>query len=250
MGRFFVRPEAIEAGRVRFDADEARHLVRVLRLRPGALLEATDGAGRTLSVRLESLGPGVATGTIVSESGPTHESPCAITLGQAILKGERMAWLVQKATELGVVRIVPLVTERVVARPVPDRSDGRRARWERIAREAVKQCGRAWVPAVAAPRTLPEVLTEASGHDATWLLWAGGGAPLAAAAREAGAPRRMLLLVGPEGGFTGDEVALAERAGARVVGLGPRILRAESAGFVAVALCQHLFGDLGSGAPT
>ena len=250
MGRFFVRPEAIEAGRVRFDADEVRHLVRVLRLRRGAILEATDGAGRTLSVRLESLGPGAATGTIVSEAGPTRESPCAITLGQAILKGERMAWLVQKATELGVARIVPLVTERMVARPVRDRSDGRRARWERIAREAVKQCGRAWVPAVAAPRTLAEVLTEASGHDATWLLVEGGGVPLAAVAREAGSPRRILLLIGPEGGFTGDEVTLAERGGVRVVGLGPRILRAESAGLVAITLCQHLFGDLGSEAPT
>lgn len=245
MGRFFVRREAIEAGRVRFDAGETRHLARVLRLRPGALLEATDGEGRSFAVRLEALGPVTASGTIVSEAAAAPASPCAITLAQAILKGERMTWLVQKATELGVARIVPVVTARVVARPLAERADGRRARWERVAREAVKQCGRAVTPEIEAPRGFAEVVAEASRHDVAWLCWEGGGAPLAEAARAVGRPRRVLLLIGPEGGFTQEEVELAGAAGARAIGLGPRILRAESAGLVAVTLCQHLFGDLG-----
>lgn len=249
MRRFIVRPEAIQGGRVRFDRDEARHLGRVLRLRPGAIVEAADGAGRTFAVRLEALDTREAWGTILGERVPGAESPCAITLAQAILKGERMAWLLQKATELGVARIVPVETERVVARTGGERTAARRARWARIAREAVKQCGRAVVPVVEAPCPFADVAAEARRHDAAWLLWEGGGTPLAAAAREAGRPRRLLLLVGPEGGFTADEVALAERHGARVVGLGPRILRAESAGLVALALCQHLFGDLGSVTP-
>jgi 16S rRNA (uracil1498-N3)-methyltransferase len=112
-------------------------------------------------------------------------------------------------------------------------------------REAVKQCGRAVVPTVEAPRSLAAVLGEVPRHDATWLFSEGAGPPLAAAARLAGQTRRLLLLVGPEGGFTAGEVAVAESAGAQVVGLGPRVLRAESAGIVAVALCQHLLGDLG-----
>jgi len=244
--RFIVRPEAIEGGRVRFDRDEARHLGRVLRLRPGALVEAADGAGRTFTVCLEALGAREAWGRIVGERAPAVESPCAITLGQAILKGERMAWLLQKATELGVARIVPMETERVVARAAGERGAARQARWARIAREAVKQCGRPVVPVVEAPRPFAEVAAEAGRHDAAWLLWEGGGTSVAAAARQAGRARRLLLLVGPEGGFTAGEVALGERQGARVVGLGPRILRAESAGLVAVALCQHLFGDLGA----
>jgi 16S rRNA (uracil1498-N3)-methyltransferase len=121
----------------------------------------------------------------------------------------------------------------------------RHARWERIAREAVKQCGRVVVPPVAPPRAFQEVLREIPTHDAAWVFWEGGGRALAATAKEAGAPARLLLLIGPEGGFTSEEVAQAQEAGARLVSLGPRILRAESAGLTALAICQFLFGDLG-----
>lgn len=244
--RFVVGPGAIQADRVRFDPEEAHHLARVLRLRPGAVVEAADGVGRVYTVRLETVAAREAWGVIVGEAPPSRESPCAITLAQAILKGDRMAWLVQKATELGVARIVPLETARVVAHVPVEGGVGRRSRWERVAREAVKQCGRSAVPVVEPPRTLGEVLAGAAGHEAVWLCWEGGGTPVGALARRTGRVRRFLLLVGPEGGFTDDEVARAQEAGASLVGLGPRTLRAESAGLVAVALCQHLFGDLGA----
>lgn len=242
--RFVVRPDAIVAGRVRFDRGETHHLRRVLRLRPGALVEAADGTGRVVTVRLDALDPDAASGTILGDVRETRESVCAITLAQAVLKGERMIWLVQKATELGVARIVPILTARVVA-STPD-TGARRRRWERVAAEAVKQCGRGVVPVIDPPRPLAEVLDEASDYDVTWLFWEGGGVPVADAARAAGRPRRVCLLVGPEGGFTRGEVERGIAAGARVVGLGPRILRAESAGLAGVTLCQHLFGDLGS----
>jgi 16S rRNA (uracil1498-N3)-methyltransferase len=244
--RFLVQPDAVAGGRVDFDADEARHLGRVLRLRPGALVEVADGAGRLFTVRLEALDAGAAWGTVLEEAAPAGDSPCAITLAQAILKGERMGWLVQKATELGVTRILPVESERVVARSRAERGSQQRVRWERIAREAVKQCRRAVVPPVEAPRRFAEVLGEIPRHDAAWLFWEGGGVPAGTAAREAGHPQRLLLLVGPEGGFAPVEARAAEAAGARLVGLGPRILRAESAGLVGLALCQYLFGDLGT----
>jgi 16S rRNA (uracil1498-N3)-methyltransferase len=239
--RFLVRPEAIDGRRVRFDRAETRHLRQVLRLGPGAVVEAGDGSGQVHAVRIESFDAGGATGTIVSGIAAGRESPCAITLGQAILKGERMGWLVQKATELGVRRIVPLLTARVVARPAGERP----ARWARIAREAVKQCGRSVVPAIDLPRPLDLALAEVGTHDLAWLLSETGGASLRAAVGEAGHPDRILLFVGPEGGFAPDEVERATAAGARPVSLGPRILRAESAALAAVALCQHVFGDLG-----
>jgi 16S rRNA (uracil1498-N3)-methyltransferase len=243
--RVFVRPEAVGADRVRFDADEAHHLRRVLRLRPGAVVQATDGTGRLYTIRLVELLPEGGWGAIEARAEPERESPCAITLAQAILKGDRMSWLVQKATELGVARIVPMETARVVARLAAGAAT-RHTRWGRIAREAVKQCGRVVVPAIDRPRSLVEVTREvAAGHDVAWILWEGGGRTLAAAAAETASPARLLLLVGPEGGFTPEEVAVAEGAGARRVSLGPRILRAESAGLTAVALCQFLFGDLG-----
>jgi 16S rRNA (uracil1498-N3)-methyltransferase len=241
-----VRPEAVGPDRVRFDAGEAHHLRRVLRLRPGAVVEATDGTGRLYTVRLEALESDQAWGTIETQAEPTRESPCAITLAQAVLKGDRMSWLVQKATELGVARIVPMETARVVARPAAG-SAARQTRWQRIAREAVKQCSRVVVPAVEPPRPFAEVMREIPQHDAAWLCWEGGGQPLDAMAAKRSRPARILLLVGPEGGFTPEEVALAEAAGARVASLGPRVLRAESAGLTVVALCQFLFGDLGGG---
>jgi 16S rRNA (uracil1498-N3)-methyltransferase len=239
-----VRPEAVGASRVRFDAAEAHHLRRVLRLRAGAVVEATDGTGRLYTVRVAALEAEGGWGTIEARAEPERESPCAITLAQAILKGDRMSWLVQKATEMGVARIVPMETARVVARPAGG-AGARQARWERIAREAVKQCGRVVVPAIDPPRALRDVAREISEHDAAWVCWEGGGRALVQAAEDVGAPARLLLLIGPEGGFTAAEVALAEAAGARLVSLGPRILRAESAGLAAVALCQFLFGDLG-----
>ena len=244
MPRVFVRPDAVGDDRVRFDAAEAHHLRRVLRLRPGAIVEATDGTGRLYTVRLEALDAAGAWGTIEARTSPARESPCAITLAQGILKGDRMSWLIQKATELGVTRIIPMETARVVARPASG-ATGRPVRWERVAREAVKQCGRVVIPAVETPRAFAEVLHEIPGQDAAWVFWEGGGRAFGVTAGEAGTPASVLLLVGPEGGFTSDEVALAERAGATLVSLGPRTLRAESAGLTAVALCQFLFGDLG-----
>ena len=241
MGRFLVRPGAIAGDRVRFDAGEARHLGRVLRLRPGARIEATDGAGRVFTVELVALTPVAAAGRIVDEAGPAAAPPCAITLAQGLLRGPRMAWLVQKATELGVARIVPITAERAVARPATARGDERRARWERIARAAVKQSGRAVAPVVEAPRRLADLLAEAPGPDTIWLCLP--GAPPAVAGSPP--PARLLILVGPEGGFSGPEVGAARAAGARPVGLGPRTLRGESAGLAAVVLAQHLFGDLG-----
>jgi 16S rRNA (uracil1498-N3)-methyltransferase len=244
MPRVFVRPGAVGEDRVRFDAAEAHHLRRVLRLRTGAVVEATDGTGRLYTVRLAGLDAKGAWGTIEARTEPARESPCAITLAQGILKGDRMSWLVQKATELGVARIIPMETARVVARPSGG-TTGRHVRWERIAREAVKQCGRVVVPSIVAPRAFPEVVREIPDQDAAWLFWEGGGQSLVAASRECGSLARLLLLVGPEGGLTSEEVAQAEGAGARLVSLGPRILRAESAGLTAIAVCQFLFGDLG-----
>jgi 16S rRNA (uracil1498-N3)-methyltransferase len=216
----------------------------VLRLGPGTVVEAADGTGAFYRVRLVALDRTGAWGAIEARTMPGRESPCAITLAQALLKGDRMSWLVQKATELGVARIVPVETARVVGRPGPEGAT-RHARWTRIAREAVKQCGRATVPVVDPPRALVDLLPEIPAHEATLVFWEGGSERLAATAAALGAPARLLLLVGPEGGFTGDELARVEAAGARRASLGPRILRAESAGVAAVALCQFLFGDLG-----
>jgi 16S rRNA (uracil1498-N3)-methyltransferase len=240
--RFFVRPEAVDGDHIRFDATEVRHLTRVLRLGPGARVEAADGTGRGFVVRVVTVGPAGGVGQIEGETHRLTESPCVVTLAPAILKGDRMGWLIQKATELGVARIVPIETTRGVVQGT--RAEQQRARWARVAHEAMKQCGRAVAPTVETPRRLGAAIEEVPDHDAAWLFDEAEGEPVSVAARLAGRPRRLLLLVGAEGGFTEDEVARGRDAGARVVSLGPRTLRAESAGVVAVTLGQHLFGDL------
>jgi 16S rRNA (uracil1498-N3)-methyltransferase len=244
--RFFVRRGAIQDGQVRFEGAEAHHLARVRRLRPGDVVEATDGAGAQYRVRLDALGPREARGTVLGPAPGRPESPLAVTLAAALLRGERMAWLVQKATELGVARIWPMVTARAVARPPAGARDQPPARWVRVAREATKQCGRGVAPVVEPVASLAAVLARAAEHDAAWLFWEGAGAaPLVAPAGGARPPERVLLVVGPEGGFTPAEVEEARAAGVPATALGPRVLRAESAALAALAVVQFLFGDLG-----
>jgi 16S rRNA (uracil1498-N3)-methyltransferase len=164
-----------------------------------------------------------------------------ITLLQAVSKGERMDLVVQKATELGVTRIVPVLSARSVPRPG---AEGRHKRWRTIAQEAARQCGRADLPAVEVPCPLAQALGEAAAGPGTRLvLWeASSGAPLRRALD--GSERAVTLLVGPEGGLAADEVEAAVAAGFRPVGLGPRILRTETAALVAVALVQAALGGL------
>jgi 16S rRNA (uracil1498-N3)-methyltransferase len=167
-------------------------------------------------------------------------APVAITLWQAVPRGERMDLIVQKATELGVTAIVPVLAGRSVARPPATRAH----RWQTIAQEAARQSGRADVPAVAAPRSLAEALAEpAPAGEARFVLWEAERARPLRRALE-GCPAHVALLVGPEGGFSRHEVDLAHARGFLAVGLGPRILRVETAAIVAVALVQAAAGGL------
>jgi 16S rRNA (uracil1498-N3)-methyltransferase len=164
-------------------------------------------------------------------------------LAQGLPRGDKMDGIVRMATELGAARIEPLLTARAVARPDAARGRGRRLRWERIAREAAKQCGRAVVPGIGEPTALADWLTARAGGGLLVCLWEGETRPLAAQL-PAERPDAATLVVGPEGGLTGDEVASLRGAGAVVAGLGPRILRTETAGPVGLALLQARYGDL------
>jgi len=244
MRRFTLRPERLVGGRVTFDADESHHLARVLRLRPGDTVVATDGAGRDYTVRLEEVGP-TATGTVLAAAAGPRESPLALTLVQGIPKGDRMETIVRAAAELGAARVLPALCERTVVRLEASRWRERARRWQRVAREAAKQCGRAVVPEVEIPRPLADWLAAAEGVDLALCPWEGGGAPLVATLAAAGAPRSALVLVGPEGGLAAAEVEAARARGLTVVSLGPRILRTETAGPALLAILQSRFGDLG-----
>ena len=262
MRRFTIAPERIRSGRVLFDRDESRHLARVLRLRSGDTVLATDGAGHEYTVRLETVGD-EATGTVLGVSTNEHESPIRITLVQAVPKGDKMESIVRASTELGVTRVVPALTARTIVALDPSRWRERARRWQRIAKEAAKQCGRAVVPAVDVPRALDQGLELAEAADVRLCLWegvahvaAGGqgggearslGTTLAASLPPAlPAGSHICLLIGPEGGLTLEEVEAARARGWTIVGAGPRILRTETAGPAIIAVLQARYGDLGA----
>jgi len=241
--RFHVRPDAVSGERVSFDAEEAHHLARVLRLGPGDVVQAVDGRGLDLTVRLTRVGPRSAEGAIVSRVSRPVESPLDLTLAQGIPKGDKLESIIRMATELGASRIVPLVTERTIARAEPARWSRRLVRCRRVAREAAKQSGRAVIPEVEEPRTLAEWLGEPRSPGVLLCCWEGERAGLDAVL-PAGRLDRVTVVVGPEGGLSPGEVARLRAVGALVAGLGPRILRTETAGPVALALLQARYGDL------
>ena len=243
MARFFVRPDAVAGLAVSFDADETRHLNRVLRLQPGDLVVALDGRGRELTVRLTTVGARSATGAIVETRASRTESPLALTLVQGLPKADKMAAIVRMATELGATRVVPVIAERSVPRAGREHDAGRESRWQRLAREAAKQCGRAVVPEVATPLPLAEWLSAPAPPGVLICVWEEARDALADVLPPPPA-ERVTVVVGPEGGLAGREVESLRAAGAIVGRLGPRILRTETAGPVALAILQARYGDL------
>jgi 16S rRNA (uracil1498-N3)-methyltransferase len=260
--RFYAPREAFTAGGtlVALPREETAHLLNVLRLREGDEVRVFDGEGREFVCAVADDGRRRPSREAVLEvrahaEPPRPESPLDLTLAAAMLKGEKFDAVVQKATELGVARVVPVETERVEVRlptdPARPSAVTRLARWRRIAVEAAKQSGRARVPEVRAPIHLTTLLSEVvhdlegEGGELRLMFSEREGGSLAELAREAAArPRRVTALVGPEGGWEDAEIEQTRQAGWRVVTLGGRVLRAETAGIVAAALLQHLYGDL------
>ncbi|SEL23604.1 16S rRNA (uracil(1498)-N(3))-methyltransferase [Halomonas daqiaonensis] len=237
--RIHVAADFTVGGDVVLPEGPARHVARVLRLVEGAPLRLFDGAGqearaviaeasrKRVVARIEALVPG------------TGESPLAVHLGQAISKGDRMDYAIQKAVELGVAAITPLYTEHGDVRLKGEREAKKLAHWQAVAASACEQCGRATLPPVHPPAGLADWLT---GRDeALRLVLHPGSATVLA---EGEAPATAALLIGPEGGLSAGEVEAALTGGFAPLSLGPRILRTETAPVVALSLLQSRFGDL------
>jgi 16S rRNA (uracil1498-N3)-methyltransferase len=235
MLRLFLPGAGAEAPRVRIAGAPLRHL-RTLRLGPGARLLVFDERGDEHEVELARVAERTAEGVILSTRRPERESPLDLVLAAALLKGDRMDLVVEKATELGVRRIAPFVSRHVVGR------GARVERWRRIAAAAAEQSGRTRVPAVDAPVPLATLL-RAAWPPLRVLAWEGERATAFDALPPAATA--AIAVVGPEGGFAAEEVAAARDAGFAIVALAPRILRAETAAIVTAALCLHRWGDVG-----
>ena len=250
--RFYAAPAAFapDEKSATLSAEETRHARDVLRLQSGDEIFVFDGAGREFHCAIQTIDRDAAKLSVITEVEPARpESSLDLTLAIALLKGEKFDLVIQKATELGVKRIVPLDTERADVRLRDnDGANKRVARWRRIALEAAKQTGRACVPEIAAPLTLSLLLTSAvdDNENVTRLMFSErGGRSLAEATNNFSAtPGGIIAVVGPEGGWIDDEIELAHEAGWEIVTLGGRTLRAETAGIIVVAVLQHRFGDL------
>jgi 16S rRNA (uracil1498-N3)-methyltransferase len=244
MHRFYVPPPAISGGEAAIQGESARQIARVLRLQPGDTVCLFDGSGEEYVVRLTSLARDEAHGE-VTERRPGGGEPIArVTLYLALLnKPDKMEWALQKCTELGAAAFVPMLAARSVSGP-PNPS--RYERWSRIIQEAAEQSGRTLLPALEPTLSFAQAIARASSG-LSFIPTLGAPIPFARAlAPAAGQPApRLSIFVGPEGGFTPDEIASAEAASVVPVTLGRRALRAETAAVVALALALHELGEMG-----
>ncbi|HOX88175.1 MAG TPA: 16S rRNA (uracil(1498)-N(3))-methyltransferase [Burkholderiaceae bacterium] len=238
--RFFVDAALEPGAHLALPERVAHHALRVLRLAPGSALVLFNGRGGEAQATLEIAGPR-AWARITQWHGVERESGLDLTLIQAIVAADKLDWVVEKATELGVARIVLVPAARSVVRLSGERLERRLAHWRDIALAACAQCGRNRVPEILAEADL-RAACAASAARHRYVL-----APVASDARLSAAPGDALALaVGPEGGFTPDELGVARAAGFTALRLGPRVLRTETAGLAALAACQALAGDWGA----
>ncbi|MBS2022815.1 MAG: 16S rRNA (uracil(1498)-N(3))-methyltransferase [Deltaproteobacteria bacterium] len=242
MRRLFIRPEQLASAagaRVPLDDAQRRHLA-VLRLADGAELEVFDGLGARHLARL--------TGESIELTQKLPDRPRGALeawLAQALSKADKLELVLQKATELGAARVLPFEAERSVVKLEPERAQHKLERWTRIAQEAARQCGRAEVPAIDAPVTFAKLLDHAlSDPERRVILLDTGALPLTLSQAARG-EMKVVLVVGPEGGFSNEERALAESKGALLASMGQLILRTETAGLVALSIVRHLAGELG-----
>jgi 16S rRNA (uracil1498-N3)-methyltransferase len=249
MPRFYIPPHAWNPDQPALDAGETHHALDVLRMKAGDKATVFNGQGAEAMVDVARVDKNkIALKKIsVSKSAPMS---CAIVLGQAIPKGKNMDLIVEKATELGAAGIVPLLSERTVVKASEGEALAKKEKWQRVAIEAAKQCGQNWLPAVAKPQTPKDYFQ--SGEKFDLMLIASlqadsrkikevlADATIITAGKK---PKRVLVLVGPEGDFTPAEINLAKNAGCRPVTLGPIILRTETAAIYCLSVLAHeLYG--------
>ena len=239
--RFFAPPSAFNFSKhlVTLTSDEARHLREVLRLKTGDVVQVFDGTGREFRAVVSQARRESAELELGAEIQPPRpESPLKLTLAVALLKGEKFDLVVQKGTELGVNRFIPLVTRYADIR-LRDESDAskRVTRWQRIALEAAKQCGRAVVPEINLPISFEPLIREEKG---CFLFAERGGSALSTDLRT----NNFIAIVGSEGGWSDEELDQARTEGVPIVTLGGRVLRAETAAIATAVLLQHRYGDL------
>jgi 16S rRNA (uracil1498-N3)-methyltransferase len=246
MSTFFVDPDAITGSTIRLVGDLLHHLRDSLRLHPGDSLTLNDGCGTRYRVEVTHVTSQAIDCRIIDQHAEPARKASPIVLGQALIKGDKMDWIIQKATELGVDTIVPVHSTHSVIRPRPERLEHQRSRWERIARDAAQQSERWTIPTVADPVDLAQICRQyASAPVKGMLAERSSGPSLATMPLPQDHRHSIVLLVGPEGGWAPDEQLFAQEQGFLPLTLGPRILRAETAAIAALSILQSRLDEMG-----
>ncbi len=243
---FFVPPECIVPPTISITGDLLNHLRDSLRITVGEIVLFGDGAGHRYRTEITDVSKQAITGRILDtvQESPRH-TPRMI-LGQSLLKGEKMDWVIQKATELGVNELVPVESRHSVVQIKADRIDSQIARWHRIALEAAQQSEQWHLPTIAPPQSLATLLRKcATGTVPLMLAERLEGKNLRTVELPQNATGSVLILIGPEGGWSKEEIRMAEQAGIEQVTLGPHILRAETAAIATISILQSRLGKLG-----
>ncbi len=240
MRRFFIDPANIDKECATITEQEARHLSLALRLKPGNIIELFDGLGMVYQAEITSIGKARVETRILTRHSHQDEPPF-LALAQGLVKGKKMDLIIQKATELGITTLLPIIAQHCDIKAVPA---SQISRWHRIAHEACKQCGRP-TPLLCPPAlSLAQLFTQSNEYAAKVIFWEGETSMTLHDLPALQAVDRVLVLIGPEGGFSEQEAESAVAHGFRPVSLGPRILRAETAAMAAMAILQFLLGNL------
>ncbi len=245
---FFIHTALEVGGQCTITGDDVKHMQRVLRLRPGDRVSLVGPGAIAYQAVLTSFGTDNARFKITGAQPATGEPSLSMILLQGIPKGDKLELVIQKGTELGMGWLVPVMAERSVVQLNAERADRRHTRWQRVAEEAAKQCGRGVVPVVGQPAPLVDALRQVPGGYPVLMAYEGEqtrGIRSVLRRLAEKPPPGIALLVGPEGGWTEGEVQAATSYGVLIVGLGPRILRTETAGLAMLVMVMYELGDLG-----
>ncbi len=242
--RRFIVPFNLKSEHVTLTDNLAHRLLRVLRMKVGDQVLLCDPRGSEWVAEIVGREANAVKLRLIERYFSQHEPSIYVTLFQGVPKGEKMDFIVQKATELGVQRIVPMFTRRTVVQLSPERAKSKRERWQRVAISATEQSGGKIAPEITLPLNFRQALEEASHSDLWLLFYEGAEKPLRGIIQSHKNVSTVAIMVGPEGGFEPDEVMLAQQKGAQVVSLGRRILRTETAAIVATALALYELGLL------
>lgn len=245
MRRLFYK--GLLADTIKITGSDAHHLMHVMRAKAGQLVTVVDDNGQVAAMEMVAFSDSAVTLQLKEHLAADTESPLKIMLAQCLLKADKMDMVVQKAVELGAVGVIPISSQNCVARYDAKKGAARKDRWQKIADEAAKQCGRTALLKVRPIVTLGQFIADMQSTDSSLVFfYENENEQSAKEYLRSLKDKQIVLLVGPEGGFSLDEAKLIEEAGGKSVTLGPRILRAETAALTAIAVTQYENGDLGA----